>query len=137
MARYTGRTLEITWTPDGGSAVTLNTDFRSFQPSYEVDTIDASAGNDAHRQYLAGLKDGTVSLELLDDDANTASFRSALAVGTTGTLEWRPQGTGSGKPAFSAPAMVTSAEFDYPYDDVVTISVEFQLNDEVTETTQV
>lgn len=136
MARYSGKDLVIIWTPDGGSAVNLEGDFRTLTVSQEVDTIDASAGNDTFRTYLAGLKDGTVSLEVLDNDANAASFRSALAPGTTGTLEWRPQGTGTGKVTFSAPALVSSFETEYPYSEMVNISVEFQLTGAVTESTQ-
>lgn len=128
MAEYTGEALYLKF----GSTV-LSGDFRQFSVSENVDLVDASAGADAARTYLARLEDGTASLRLLDQSDGTALW-DALDKGTSGTLEWAPEGTATGNGRHYAVAIVSSRERSMPYDGVVELSVEFQLSGVVTDT---
>lgn len=129
MARYTGKDLVIQWIYTGGT-VELNADYRSLKTSEESDAADSTAGADTYKQELPTQVDASAELEMLDTSGATGTAQwSALAPQTEGTLVWSPQGTATGKPKHSAPAMVKTRERDIPYDDVVAISVNFRLQD--------
>jgi hypothetical protein len=108
-----------------GSTV-LSTDMRTFDPEEEVGLAEASAGNDAARTYLATLKDGKATLELLAP-GGTAIW-AAIAPATSGTLEWGDEGTASGKPKHTVNALVQKRKRQTPYDDVVVYTVDFQFS---------
>ncbi|MFQ5433493.1 MAG: hypothetical protein ACE5FD_01315, partial [Anaerolineae bacterium] len=67
MAEYTGKNLYLKF----GSTV-LGADYRSFKPSEDIGTEDASAGSDANRTYLTTLKDGKGQITLVDQAVGTA-----------------------------------------------------------------
>jgi hypothetical protein len=134
MGRYTGKDLYIQWAYSGGTIV-LNTDYRSLTTSEETDTEDASAGADTHKSYKPTLADTTIELELLDNTSNSSAFWGALTPQTEGTLTWGPHGTATGKPKYSVPALVNSREREFPYDGMVTITVEFQAQSWISEAT--
>lgn len=114
-------------------ATVLSSDWRTFTPQEEVGLADASAGNDTNRTYLTTLKDGKASLELVAQAAGTAVW-NALAPGVTGTLEWAPEGTATGKQKHSVPAIVMSRQAEQPFDDLTVYKVDFQFNGAVTDT---
>jgi hypothetical protein len=126
MARYTGRNMFIEWTPDGGSAIRLDGDYRTVTLSEEIDSIDATAGADTFKKFIPGLQEVTVDLEMLDNDAHASTFYAAIEPGDVGTLVLGPHGNETGKIKFTIPAMVESREREYPYDDVVTLKVTFK-----------
>src|SRR3954470_9156980 len=86
------------------ASTTLSTDMRNFDPEEETGLADASAGNDAARTYLATLKDGKATLELLAQTGDTAIW-TAVVPGTKGTLEWGPEGSAPGKPKHTVTAL--------------------------------
>ena len=134
MARYTGKDLYVQWVYSGGT-VELNGDFRTLTVSEETDTDDASAGADTHRSYEPTLGDTTIELEMLDNDAAFNTVWPALKPQTKGTLTWGPQGTATGKPKRSVPALVNSRDHEIPYDGMVNITVEFQAQDWISDST--
>lgn len=129
MPEFTGKNLVVTF---GG--VTLTGDQRVFSAQEEVGLIDASAGNDQARTYIKTLEDGTATMEILAQDNSTAVF-AAVKPGTTGSLVWSEEGTGSGQPRHTVPAIVSSRKKDVPYDDLVVISAEFQFSGVVVDDT--
>lgn len=128
MAEFVGSSLYLTF----GSTV-LSADFRSFDQTEEVGLVDASAGADANRTYLATLKDGKATVELVSQTAGTALW-DAVVPGATATLTWAPEGTATGKQKHTAPTIVMSRKRTYPYDDVVVLTVDLQFNGAVTDT---
>ena len=126
MSEYTGKDLAIQWVYSGGT-VTMSSDYRTAAYTPSVDLVDASAGNDANKTYLVALKDGKFSLTYLDQAGGTATM-AACAEGTGGTLFIGPEGTVAGKPKQTIPAIAMGAQRNYPYNEVVEISVEFQQN---------
>lgn len=129
MAEFTGKNLIVVF-----ATVTLTGNHRTFSVTEEMGTVDASAGADAARSYVTTLKDGTATLEVLGDDtAGGPTWWAAVAPGTTGSLVYGEEGSTSGQPRHTASAIVTSRKKDAPYDDLVTYTVEFQLNGAVTD----
>jgi len=118
---YTGTAASIVF-----NSTVLNTYYRSAEPSQEVDLVDKSAGADSEKTYLAALKDGSMSVELVmpSGTAGTALW-AAIAPGTEGTLEWGGEGTALTE---SVNAIVKSRGRPLSYNDLTTVSVEFQFS---------
>jgi hypothetical protein len=127
MADYVGSSSYIKF----GSTV-LSSDFRTFDPTEETGLVDSSAGADTNKTYLATLKDGTASLSMLDQTSGSALW-TAVAPGTSGTLEWGPEGTASGKAKHTVVALVKSRKRSEPYEGIVTLDVSFQFSGAVTD----
>jgi hypothetical protein len=126
MAEYTGKDLYLAWIHSGGTLV-LSTDYRSFGEAPSIGMVDASAGADTHRTYLTTLKDGTYDYAGVHQTAGTV-LKAALTEGAYGTLIIGPEGTATGKPKDTVPAISMGAQMSYPYDNIVEISVSFQKN---------
>ncbi len=120
-----------------GSMV-FNTYYRSAESSEEAEFAEYSAGSDANKLYLLTQKDGTFSTEVVVPSGTTATtgtaFRAAFAIGTGGTLVIAPEGTAVTKPKKTVYAYVKSRGEPLTYNDIVTMSVEFQYSGSVTDT---
>ncbi len=129
MAGFAGGAAYIAF-----AGVVLDTDFRSFSPTEEMGVADVSAGADTNRTYVDLLKDGTATITILIQSADTTTW-GAVALGTEGSLEWAQEGTAAGKPRHHANAIVTSRTPTYEYEGEVTADVGWQLSGAVTDTT--
>ena len=129
MAGITGTALYLLFAGN-----VLDTDYRSFGPSEEIGTVDQSAGADTVRTYLTTLKDGTATVSLVLQSADTTTW-GYVVPGTEGSLEWAEEGTVAGKPRHYANAIVMSREKGMEYADLVTMDVGFQFSGAVTDTT--
>lgn len=124
MAEFTGRNLSVVF-----GSTTLSGNQRSFSVTEEAGLVDASAGADTARSYLKTLEDGTATVEILQDDgAGGPTLWAAVKPGTTGNLVWGEEGATATQPRHTVPAIVSNRKKDAPYDDVVVVTVEFQLN---------
>lgn len=122
---FSGSAVVIQWIHSGGTA-TLSGDQRSITINSSMDMHDATAGSDAYRKRLEGIRD------------MTASYQAILAVGGTaledalrnadGTLIVGPEGTASGKRKYTLPMLSAGPSVNMPYADVVEITNEFSLN---------
>ena len=125
MTAFSGSALYLAWVHAGGTAV-LNTDFRQFDWTPSLALIESTAGADSFREYIPGIGEGgNISLTMVMQSSGTALI-SALARGTQGTLVYSPEGTATGKPKSSIPAISKGPAYSQPYDDVVEFKVEFQ-----------
>lgn len=108
---------------------------RSLEVSQQATDIDVSTYGSVDQEFIAGPVGRSATLEVLDD-SDSSTVRQKFGPGSTGTLIWGPQGSGSGKPKFVVgTAVVTEANISYPYDDAVVISVTLRLSGSVQETT--
>jgi hypothetical protein len=122
VAEFTGKNLSVLF---ASNALTGN--HRTFTVTEEMGLVDASAGPDAARSYVATLKDGKATLEVLGDDAAAGpTWWGNVLPGAVGSLVWGEEGTGSGQPRHTVNAVVSSRKKDAPYDDLVVYTVEFQ-----------
>ena len=126
MAAYAGSALALSWVHAGGT-VALAGDFRTCTYEPSIDLYDQTAGSDANKSYIGGVKDGRVSVSLVMQADGTA-LTNALKEGTEGTLHIMPQGTATGDQKMSIPAIALGARFNMPYNDIVEIQVDFQQN---------
>jgi hypothetical protein len=124
MAEYTGSALVASFITAGGTTI-LNTDYRTLTSDPTIGLVKASAGSDADETYLNTLKDGKYSYKGVAQTAGTA-LENALVEGTFGTLVIGREGTASGKPKETCPVFSMGAKFNFPYDNVVEISCDFQ-----------
>lgn len=127
MAQYIGKNTVVTF-----ASTTLNTLYRSVSEEQSVDLVDKSAFDDAHKSYLAALRDTKIGIEFLVDGT---SAWAACAPGTEGTIVYSPEGTASGKPKYTAVGIVATRSRENPYNELVTASVDFQLQAAWTEGT--
>jgi hypothetical protein len=124
MTDVTGKNLAVNWIYTGGT-ISITPDYRSFNMSDNVDMAETTAGSDADKTYIATIKDSTVDLSFLYQSKGTA-LDSALAVSTAGTLQVYPEGTATGNPVITYPAIVSSYKKAVPYNEVVAVDVTFQ-----------
>lgn len=100
---------------------TLNTDFRGFTSDETAELADDTAGSDANRHYIAGVKDGTATVTCVAQSGGTALW-AAVAPGTSDTLQW----SGAGGGTQSVEAIVQSRSNSVDYGDVAMFDVTFQ-----------
>ena len=121
--RITGKDIYVTF---GGTVI--SGDFTSVNRSDEADLADATAGADTRHYYIAtGREDGNVGFECMYD-GSTVTVWTAIAPNAQGTLIIAPKGTTAGYPKWTTnKAIVASREIDFPFDDAVTVTAEFQV----------
>lgn len=124
MAKISGKNVYVSF---AGTA--LGDSLRNVQIAQSQETADATAGADSFRNYVATVKTVEVTAEaVMKDYGNGGSaLRSLLAVGSEGTLIIGVEGTAAGKPKFGFLARINQADEAVPYDDVVTISLTWEM----------
>lgn len=126
MTAYSGSALVMSWIHAGGT-VAIEGDFRSATYEPSIDLYDATAGADANKSYIAGVKDGRVSISCVMQSKGTA-LTNALKEGTAGTLIIGPEGTAATNPKYTIPGIAMGARFNFPYNDVVEFTCDIQQN---------
>jgi hypothetical protein len=103
----------------------------SVGPKRTADTHDVTTFGKNSKVYFGGLLDGTFDVEGIYD--NTASGPKAVIeplLGTTVTMIYRPEGTGSGKPQTTVDVLISSYEETAPVADMVTWKASLQGSDD-------
>jgi len=113
--RLTGSDLVVIF---GGTTITG--DQTSFGFDRNLDTVDVSAGNEQSRYFKDTLEGLEFNLSIFDADQ---SYLASILPRSTGTLEVRKEGTGSGKPTFSFSALITGYSEDMPFDGALEIEI--------------
>lgn len=117
-----------------GSTV-LSPYYRSAEVGEEGDLAEFSAGSDANKLYVATQKDGTYSQEIIVPVGTLGTaIKAAVAIHTFGTLEIAPEGTATNKPKKTVYAVVKSRGEALTYNDITTMSVEWQFTGAVADT---
>lgn len=125
MAEFTGSACVVKWVTTAGGTVDLSGDMRSVSWSPSIKFANATAGSDQDEVYLATIKDKKVSYKGVMQSAGTAT-EDALKEGTFGTLIVQPEGTATGKRKYTVPAFSQGAQLNWPYDNTVEITCDFQ-----------
>jgi hypothetical protein len=118
------------------NSVDVSGDGRAVNLEESADTLDDTVYGADRRTKIASLEDGSGSLEALDVTGAWSDAWTELAVGSTATMQVRPEGTGSGLRQLSFTAIVTGRSLAMPYDDLSTLSVSFEISGAVDETDQ-
>lgn len=127
MPEYVGSSLFLRF---GG--VILSADFRKLTTEETAEIVDGSAGSDVVKPKYATQTDASASVDLVDQTGGTAQW-AILRPGTSGTLEWGPEGTATGLPKHTATAIVSKRTRDVPYDNVVETHADFDITSVVTD----
>ena len=128
MSTFAGSSLVVTWIQAAATTI-LTGDHKSLTYTPSIAFIDSTAGADAQKTYIAGVKDGNATFNGVfqsgTGSGGTSTF-STVTEGAAGTLQWIPEGTTGG--TSSMPAFSQGAQYSYPYDNVVEVTVNFQQN---------
>jgi len=130
MTAFSGSALVVSWVHPGGTT-TLTGDHRSMSFTPSVKLIRATAGADADETYLKSVKDGTWSYACIAQAGGTA-LEDCLVEGTGGTLQVSPEGTASTNRLYTCPAIAMGPRFNWPFEDVCELTVDFQKNGAIT-----
>lgn len=124
MAEYSGSALYVSWIHPSGTAV-FSADYRTLTDSVEGNVIDASAGSDPYQVVIAGIQNGKVALTYVDQAGGTVNMY-ACDFGVQGTLIYGPEGTATGKPKRTIPAMSLGWSRQMQYSNVPEVTVNWQ-----------
>ena len=100
-------------------------EIRGFSIDETIDTVEDTSMGDSSKTYLASIKDFSGSVDVLYDETDT-NGQTALAIGSSVTLNFAPEGTASGDVKLTGTAIVTGKSVTSSFDGLVesTISVQ-------------
>ena len=136
MAGYIGSANVVTWIQAAATTV-LTGDHKSFTYTPSINLVDETAGADAQKNYLVGVKDGNATFNGVWQSGAGAGgtlTTSTLTEGNIGTLEYEPLGTAGTQPNISFKAISQGVALSSPYDNLTEITVNWQQSGPRTET---
>ena len=133
MAIVTGQdgVIKVDAVTEQHAATTLVANIRSFTIDMTGEVIDASVMGSAHKDYLAGQTDGTVTVECYWDDADGGQL--LFDTGDTLDLEISPQGTGATKKHYDVAGICTAVSISASFDGMVEASFSLQITGAIAE----
>ena len=132
MATHKGSSGVIKIAANGGSVAAVG-EVRSYSIDETSDTIEDTVMGDTVKSYLASLKDATLTVDALWDDADAQQL--VLDTGTDIDWEIHPTGTGTGEKYYSGGGLVTAKTISASYDGLVEASFSVQVSGAITEAT--
>jgi len=118
-----------------GALQNLTTYILSIKFPREIDMAETSTMGTSAKTYVAGMTDGTISLEGRYDPVPDAHFAGLLGLALSSTYEYGPQGSAGGAVKYTGEVRVSSYECDAEIGDMVGWSVELQMTGTQTRTT--
>jgi hypothetical protein len=125
--RHSGKSVHLSYTPDGGAAIDLDADYRAFEWNQELNEIDATAGDDDWEYFLSSFKRGTVLITILA--GVTATY---LVPDSFGVLIYGPEGSTATNRRVTLPVKLMKANEKTGYADVTTLDLEFRVTGDPT-----
>lgn len=124
MGKVSGKTCYVEF--DG---VGMMVSGREFSITEEQNTANATAGADDYENMVTTTKKISASLKMVMLKAADGGSAIALKLrpGATANLLWGLEGNAAGKPKGGFEAIVKKYNRTSPYDNVVTIDVEFEM----------
>ena len=100
-------------------------EIRSYSLDETADTVEDTTMGDAARTYLASLTTFSGSIDVFWDETDTDG-QVALAVGSSVTLKFYPEGATSGDTYYSGTALVTGKNISASFDGMIEASISVQ-----------
>ena len=100
-------------------------EIKSYSLEESADTIEDTTMGDTARTYLASLTTFSGSIDVFWDETDT-SGQVALAVGSSVTLKFYPEGAVSGDTYYTGTALVTGKNISASFDGMVEASISVQ-----------
>tara|TARA_R110000822_G_scaffold43246_1_gene116923 strand:+ start:44 stop:436 length:393 start_codon:yes stop_codon:yes gene_type:complete len=107
---------------------------KSYSLDESADTIESTSMGDAARTYEASLTSFSGSVDCYYDEADTTG-QVALAVGSSVTLVWYPEGAESSDTYYSGTVIVTGKNITASFDGLVEASISVQGTGAITTST--
>ena len=107
---------------------------KSYSLDESADTIETTSMGDAARTHLSSLTSFSGSVDCMWDETDT-NGQVALAVGSTVTLLWYPEGSGTGATFYSGSVIVTGKNITGSFDGLVEASIAVQGSGAITTAT--
>lgn len=130
MAFVHGKTADFRIDNSGGSLTDISTYCDNVDFPLTADTAEVTTFGDSSKEYIAGLKDATISISGSWDA--TADGVLAPIVGVAGSFQYGPAGSTAGNIKFTGEAICTGYTVTAPVGDKVSFSAEFQVTGAVT-----
>lgn len=114
----------------GGSVKDISDRLNETSSSYSRETAETTAFGNDNKSYIAGLRDGTISVSGHFDAATDKvhAVLSALATNDTAqSFEFGPDGSTSGDTKISGSCFLTTYDVSSTVSDKVSVSAEFQV----------
>ena len=132
MAVRHGKHTEVKMDNSSGTLTDIKEHLDTSSLDRMREAIEATTFGDNDKAYVAGLRDGTFSLngpysKELDDILN-----SAFDTDETRSIEYGPGGDASGESKYTFEALITKGNSERPVGDVGSMSGEFQLTGVIT-----
>jgi predicted secreted protein len=99
-------------------------EIRSYSVEETSDTVETTSMGDTARTHLASLTSFSGSIDVFWDEVDTAQI--ALAVGTSVTIKFYPEGTASSAKYYTGTAIVTGVSRSASFDGMVEASISVQ-----------
>lgn len=128
MPAYRARNLVVEF-----NSVDISGDGRSVNYEQSSDALDDSTYGQDERTKQGGLKDGSGSFEALDKSGTWAADWQEIEPGSLQTMSIYPEGNSVGERIVSFTALITNRSVTFPYDDLATLSMSFEISGAVTE----
>lgn len=106
---------------------------KSYSLDESADTIETTSMGDAARTHLSSLTSFSGSVDCMWDETDTG--QTGLAVGSTVTLLWYPEGSGTGATFYSGSVIVTGKNITGSFDGLVEASIAVQGSGAITTAT--
>lgn len=119
------------------NAVDISTYVDTITHTESADSLDVTTfGNDGHRKR-GGLTDGTIALGGVYDTTTSGPHDVVKPLlGTVVAYDWRPEGTGAGKPKATCNVLVQNYVESSPVADIVRWTVALEIDGDVTDANQ-
>ena len=121
---------------EGAIKIGSNTiaEVKSYSLDESADTIATTSMGDAARTHVSSLTTFSGSVDAMWDETDT-NGQVALAVGSTVTLLWYPEGSDSGDTYYSGSVIVTGKTITGSFDGLVEASISVQGSGAITTAT--
>jgi hypothetical protein len=133
-----GKYLVVEFLPTGGVAgtdeIVLSAKSRNFKVSRKSAKQDVSVREDVlagNKDFLLDAPETTISIGGLDTDVNAPEWEE-IDIDDTGTLTWYRRGKVTGRPKKSCTVRCSSDDSNYPFDNAVDWSRDFEATSTIT-----
>lgn len=128
MPSFRGKNVVVTF-----NAVDISGDGRSVSYDQTADILDDTTYGADDRTKQGGLRDGSGSYEGLDTTGNWSSGWDEIVPGSSASMVIYPEGNSTGKRRLSFTAVIGNRALNFPYDDLSTVSMSFEISGAITE----
>jgi hypothetical protein len=124
---FIGSSLWAQWVSSGGT-VQLDTEYRNFQYTPSLDTVDVTAGADSGKRWINSFKSGNAKITMMMQNDMGTAWPALCAEGIMGTLTWGEAGTAAGKAKVTLPSMCLGMTRTIVYNDAVSVEINWVQN---------